>query len=130
MRPGSSVPTSVSHRFPASVRLRSRREFAPVQAHGRRVAARYLTVLGRAGAGESDRLGIIASRKLGGAVQRNRAKRRVREVFRRQEPLDVRARDLRPLDIVVIPRRESLTAPIEVIAEEFRSAVRKLRGLV
>jgi ribonuclease P protein component len=33
-----------------------------------------------------DRLGIIASRKFGGAVARNRAKRRLRELFRRQSP--------------------------------------------
>jgi ribonuclease P protein component len=119
----------VSHKYPSSVRLRSRREFVPVQEHGRRVSSKYMTVLGRAGSGVSDRLGIIASRKFGGAVQRNRAKRRLREVFRRQDPMTVSMRGLPPLDIVVIPRRESLAASIEAIEAEFQSAVRKLRGM-
>ena len=111
------------------MRLRSRREFVPVQEQGRRVSSKYMTVLGRAGSGTSDRLGIIASRKFGGAVQRNRAKRRLREVFRRHDPATVSIRGLRPLDIVVIPRRESLSASIEAIDAEFQSAVRKLRGM-
>ena len=88
-----------------------------------------MTVLGRPASGTSDRLGIIASRKFGGAVQRNRAKRRLRDVFRRQGPMDVSARGLRPLDIVVIPRRESLGAPSAAIEADFQTAVRKLRGM-
>ena len=112
------------------MRLRSRREFVPVQEQGRRVSSKYMTVLGRAGSGTSDRLGIIASRKFGGAVQRNRAKRRLRDLFRRQDPVNVVARGLRALDIVVIPRRESQTAPIEAIEAEFKTAVRKLRGMM
>ena len=116
-------------KYPASVRLRSRREFLPVQEQGRRVSTKLMTVLARAGSGTSDRLGIIASRKFGGAVQRNRAKRRLRDVFRRQDPLDISMRGVRALDIVVIPRRESLSAPIEAIEADFLTAVRKLRGM-
>ena len=119
----------MSLKYPRSVRLRSRREFVPVQEQGRRVSTKYLTVLGRVAPGPSDRLGVIASRKFGDAVQRNRAKRRLREVFRRQDPLTIAARGLRPLDIVVIPRRESLTASFDTIETDFQTAVRKLRGM-
>ena len=111
------------------MRLRSRREFVPVQEQGRRVSTKYMTVLGRTSSGTADRLGIIASRKFGGAVQRNRAKRRLREVFRRQDPVDVSMPAHRSLDIVVIPRRESLAAPFETIEADFQTAVRKLRGM-
>ena len=45
------------------------------------------------------RLGIIATRRLGNAVRRNRAKRLVREVFRRNKTA-------LGLDIVVLPQRE------------------------
>jgi ribonuclease P protein component len=45
------------------------------------VVGRYLVVFGLAGAGEVCRLGITATRKSGGAVVRNRARRRVRELF-------------------------------------------------
>src|SRR5438105_13702834 len=47
------------------------------------------------------RLGIAATRKLGGAVERNRAKRLIREVFRRNK--------IAPgFDVVVVPKREIL----------------------
>ena len=100
-----------------------------MQEQGRRVSTKYMTVLGRTGSGTVDRLGIIASRKFGGAVQRNRAKRRLREMFRRQEAGEASASGRRALDIVVIPRRESLAAPFKTIESDFQTAVRKLRGM-
>lgn len=73
-----------------------------------------------------DRLGVVASRKLGGAVVRNRAKRRVREMFRLGQP----SRDLTPrtLDIVVIPKRELAATPFETLQHEFDAALSKLRA--
>jgi ribonuclease P protein component len=108
--------------------LRSRGEFAVVQDHGRRVATKYLTVLGRPNTCDHDRLGIIASRRLGDAVTRNRAKRRLREVFRRQDPNVTSARNARSLDLVAIPRRELVKVPFALIEVDFQAAVRKLRG--
>jgi ribonuclease P protein component len=46
-----------------------------------------------------DRLGLAASRKLGGAVMRNRAKRLLREAFRRHK-----RRPARGVDLVALPR--------------------------
>ena len=87
-----------------------------------------MTVLGRANDGECDRLGIIASRRFGGAVARNRAKRRIRDVFRRRQRDAPSAHRARALDLVVIPRRELLAVPISVIEADFLTAVRRLRG--
>jgi ribonuclease P protein component len=50
------------------------------------------------GDGEPARLGLVASRKVGGAVARNRGKRRVREWFRRCPHLPAGA------DVIVILR--------------------------
>src|SRR4051794_26274602 len=117
----------MSARFPPTARIRKRPEFTAVQNHGRRVATKYMTVLAQPATGTSDRLGIIASRRLGGAVVRNRAKRRLREVFRHQSaPADSQAHCA--LDLVVIPRRELVSAPFPAIAEDFRAAVHRLRG--
>jgi ribonuclease P protein component len=75
---------------------------------------------------DRDRLGIIASRRMGDAVARNRAKRMLRDIFRRQEPGTAAARGLRPLDLVVIPRRELVTAPLAVVEQDFRIALHRV----
>jgi ribonuclease P protein component len=113
-------------RFDSSVRLRTRAEFTSVQDQGRRVATRLLTLLAMPNTFDHDRLGIIASRRLGGAVVRNRAKRMLREIFRRQEPYTSAARHLRPLDLVVIPRRELIGTPIALVEQDFRSALNRI----
>jgi ribonuclease P protein component len=108
-------------------RLRSRPEFTAVQQHGRRVATRTLTLLAVPNALGCDRLGVVASRRIGGAVIRNRAKRRIREIFRQRDS-SVRAVDGRPaLDLVVIARRELTVAPYAEVEKELVAAIGRLR---
>jgi ribonuclease P protein component len=114
-------------RFSSALRLRSRAEYDRVQQGGRRLAARYLVLLARPNDLDHDRLGIIASRRLGGAVIRVRAKRRIRELFRRQEPDSTRRNGLIPMDFVVIPRRELVTASFQAVAAEYASMLAKAR---
>ena len=97
-----------------------------MQNGGRRVSGRYLTVLGRPNGAGHDRLGIVASKKVGGAVQRNRAKRRIREMFRALEAASVPSQ--LPMDVVVIARPDTVTAPFAAITADFQAALRKLRG--
>lgn len=66
------------------------------------------------------RLGVVATRKLGSAVTRNRAKRLVREVFRRNKPAP-------GVDLVVVPRRELLDAPFATLEADYRALLRRLR---
>lgn len=114
-----------SRRFGTGARLRARAEFLTVQNHGRRVSGRYLTVLGRRNDHGRDRLGIIASRRVGGAVERNRAKRRLREIFR---TIETPASGPSSMDLVVIARPDTVTAPFAAISADFHAALRKLRG--
>jgi ribonuclease P protein component len=71
-------------RFPASLRLRRRGDFLRIQRHGVKVAADPLLGLALRNAQGVTRLGITISKKVGNAVVRNRIRRALREVFRRQ----------------------------------------------
>lgn len=117
----------MSVRFGPSVRLKARHEFQTVQTQGRRAATRFVTLLVLPNQSSVDRLGLIASRKFGNAVMRNRAKRRLREIFRHTEPDQVLTREQIALDVVAIPKRAMLTAPFAVVAADVRAALDGLR---
>jgi ribonuclease P protein component len=108
-------------RFDKSRRVRRRGEFQQVFDHGVRVHGRFMTVLMSATPGAHGRLGIVASKKLGGAVVRNRAKRLIREVFRNTSAPNVPA-----ADVLVIPRRELLTASYPEILDDFKNVCQRL----
>ena len=63
--------------------------------------------------GSRSRFGVAATRKLGPAIERNRAKRLAREVFRRNK---IAA----GLDIVIVPRREMLDASFLSLEADYR----------
>jgi ribonuclease P protein component len=113
--------------FGPNARLRRREEFVRVERQGRRVSARFLTLVGLPNALERDRLGVIASRRVGGAVARNRAKRRLRALFRAENPAGAPASSRAPMDVVAIARRELVDAPAAALAADFQSALRRLR---
>ncbi len=62
--------------------LKNRRQFDLVYSQGRKHTAKAL-VLFHLGDAPDQQVAFVASRKVGGAVQRNRAKRLMREAFRR-----------------------------------------------
>lgn len=103
-------------RFPPASRLRRRSEFTGVFDGGVKKHGRLMSVFVLSRVDGIPRIGIAASKKLGGAVDRNLAKRRMREVFRLGATPS-------GLDIVVIPRRELLVAPFESVQREFASLV-------
>jgi ribonuclease P protein component len=112
---GSTRP----HAFPAAARIRRRPEFLRVYEQGARVRARLMTVVALRNGRGCSRLGVAATKKLGGSVVRNRAKRLVRELFR--------AAEVPPgLDIVVIPRPDMLNADTHTREAEFRYALRRV----
>jgi len=100
----------------AGERIRRRPEFERVYSDGARVRGRFMDVMVLPNGGMVSRLGVAATRKLGSAVVRNRAKRLAREVFRRQK---VAA----GLDVVVIPRREMLDVPLASLEADYRAAI-------
>ena len=110
--------------FPPQCRIRKRPEFNAVFEGGQRVHSRFFTFLIRTTTLATPRLGIVASRKFGGAVQRNRAKRLIREMFREQLRLD---RGGPAVDLVVIPKRELIQNDFVVVSRDFRNTWRRAR---
>ena len=68
-----------------------------------------------------NRLGLTASVKLGGAVVRNRARRRLREVYRLNSP-----RLRQGWDIILVARGRTLTASWKELNDTFLRLCRKL----
>ena len=77
---------TVRFRFPAVRRLKLGREFERVRKGGRAVRGGVLTLSVLPVDGEKRfRVGLITSRRVGGAVARNRVRRRLREIVRRNQ---------------------------------------------
>ena len=93
-RGGSASPSEPDQRFPRSCRLTARRQFLAVYDMGQRVSSRSFLLFGLPNAVGHVRLGITVTRKIGTAVRRNRIKRLIREVFRRNRPRISSAIDL------------------------------------
>ena len=100
--------------FGPAEHVRKRSDFELIYKTGFKRSGRLMTMFTRERETGPARLGIAATRKMGAAVERNRAKRLVRELFRHNKPVVA-------VDVVVVPRREILTAPYARIEVEFRS---------
>jgi ribonuclease P protein component len=100
-------------------RLRKRQDFLHLR-DGRRANAATLTLQARprADATGEPRAGFTVTRRTGGAVERNRIRRRLREALRRVAALH--ARDGH--DYVVVGRSAALRAPFETIVNELKTA--------
>jgi ribonuclease P protein component len=108
-------------RFRREQRIRRRAEYQQIYERGTRIRSRFSTVFILPNDKGVTRLGIAATRKLGGAVVRNRAKRLIREVFRRNAIAQ-------GFDVVIIPKRELLDASLTVLEADYRSILeRRLR---
>jgi ribonuclease P protein component len=99
--------------------LRSREDFARVSASGRSRADRLMVVRFVPNGRDHDRFGISTGRRLGGAVQRNRVRRRMREILRRN-PND----SGHGWDILIVARPSAVDASFD----ELRAALERLLG--
>ncbi|QYM79240.1 ribonuclease P protein component [Horticoccus luteus] len=111
-------------RFRPEQHLRRQSDFRAVREQGRRFDGGAFTVWWRRR--ETDetgpaRIGFVASRAaVGNAVQRARAKRRLREMARRHQSLVPAGYDL-----MIIARRSATTVPWNEMEQRFAAACRK-----
>ena len=104
--------------FRSHERIKTRAEFQEIYRKGARVHGRYSTVFVLANQLPIGRLGIAATKKLGDAVERNRAKRLIREVFRRNKVAP-------GFDVVVIPKRELLDTSLTALETDYRNTLER-----
>jgi ribonuclease P protein component len=104
-------------------RLKQRADFLAA-AGGLRVATAAFVLQARKRSDDGPvRVGFTVSKKVGGAVERNRVRRRLREVVRLSPVGCLRMGH----DYVLIGRRAALSLPFERMTEDFYGAVRRLR---
>jgi ribonuclease P protein component len=104
-------------------RLKRRPEFLRVAASGLKAAAPGLVLQARPrGRGRGIRVGFTATRRVGGAVQRNRAKRRLRAVAAAVLP----GAAAPGCDYVLIARRTTLDRPYGALVRDLTGALKRL----
>ena len=127
MQPGSdrpAVPASPENRRAFCVRatlgrkqrLQRPGQFEETYDQNRRWHGRFMVLFLRSAPDASLRLGVVASKKVGNAPERARAKRRLREAFRRQRADFAGRTD----DVVLVARRSILAAPWDEVVAELR----------
>ena len=100
--------------LPRSRRLTRSGGFQEAYGQGRKFVGRYMVLFLRSGPDAALRLGVVTSRKVGDAVARNRARRRIREVFRHERP-GLSGAD----DMVVVARYARCEPPMGELRADF-----------
>jgi len=119
------APGKSSQALPKHCRLRARAEFQKIYAEGQRFDGRLLAAFLRTNQLSEHRLGVTASTKaIGKSVDRNRARRLLREVFRRSaaEMHGLRRR----YDWVLNAKRALLSSNEELRFSEFRRIIEQV----
>src|ERR1700741_4918156 len=103
-------------------RLRQRADFLAV-ANGARVSSAAFVVQGRRREDDGPiRVGFTVSRKNGTATERNRIRRRLRELVKLLDVISMRPHS----DYVLVGRRAALNRDFATMLEDLRSALRRL----
>jgi len=103
-------------RLGRSRRLTRRTDFQQAYAQGRKHVGRLMVLWTRTGEDAALRLGVVAGRKVGNAIARARAKRLLREAYRRN-----RVFLTGHVDVVIVARRSILSAAWDDIVKELLS---------
>lgn len=101
-------------------RINKKKDYNNIYQKGKKIPGKYMVVFMITGEGEHSRFGIVASKKVGNAVNRNRAKRRLRTVIYRNMS-NVKDR----MDVVIIARPAINEVSWEELNKEYMRVMRK-----
>ncbi len=110
----------VSEKFPKTERILRRGHFRRVYDEGRKYQARYFTAFLLPNPVINPRIGITVTRKVGNAVERNRARRLVREVFRKNKWLVPEG-----VDIVINVKKSLVSVGYVELEDDFTTFLEK-----
>ena len=123
-RSGKQPAAKARASFPRAARLLKHSDFDRVYKQGRRHFSAHMTVFylrqEDALPGKSARVGFTVGRVLGGAVARNRIKRRLREAVRLRRSV---LQGACFVDVVINPKKSVLTEKFSVVLEEVGRAL-------
>ncbi|NLB66815.1 MAG: ribonuclease P protein component [Lentisphaerae bacterium] len=102
-------------------RLRRAAQFLEAYQQNQSWHGRHMVMFLRTAPDASRRLGVVASRRVGNAVERARAKRRLREVFRRNRAAFTPGN---PADVILVARRSLLAAPWPEVVRDLLALAR------
>jgi ribonuclease P protein component len=116
----------LNFRLPKENRLRKPKEFRKVYQNGTRIRGRFMTAFIMPSETSFQRIGITASKKaIGNAVQRNRCKRLLREVFRLSK---IELNDLElNYNWVINARRNLLNVKMQEVFEDFQKIIAEVK---
>ena len=103
-------------------RLRQRADFLAAATAIKAPAAGFVLQARDRGEDGAVRIGFTVSKKVGNAVERNRVRRRLREIVRQSAPGRMRPGH----DYVVVGRRAALALPFGRMIEDFDGALRRV----
>jgi len=119
--PSSADGPAAGQRFPRDARLVHRGDFDAVYRTGKRMSSSHFTAFVRANELPQSRFGFSIKKALGGAVVRNRMRRRLREMVR------CRRREIPAgWDIVIHPKSALATVDFGTLVEELVRLLKKL----
>ena len=107
-----------------TIPLKQNHIFRRLYAKGESAVGRFVVVYARRNGSDCNRLGITTGVKLGHAVERNRARRRIRETYRLNE------RCLKQgYDIVIVARTAAIEGDFREMQRSFLHQCKKLQLL-
>jgi ribonuclease P protein component len=102
-------------------RIRKKKDFLVLYRKGYRYKSKYFNLISLSNDLTYSRVGVVASRKVGNAIARNKAKRWMRELFRRNKDLLEH-----PVDLLVVASATMKEATWTELKEHYLQAVRKV----
>ena len=118
---GRRTPDAGRLRLGRASRLAQSRDFARVRQQGERLAQGCLIAnWNKLPVGAPPKLGVVTSKKIGGAVERSRARRLLRESFRRHQH-----EFSQPVELVLVARNSIAGCGFAEVEKDFLAVLRR-----